>query len=292
MVKKTFNPFSSAQKEAHHSVPPSPQSTASAYRLAFTDTEFLLRQELRPIRLQLELMKPELTQQDLGIHSTIVVFGSARIPEPQAARDRLAQAQKKLNLHPQDIEAQFQVNVAHRMLENSHYYEQARLFSKIVSQHAKNHPNQEPVIVTGGGPGIMEAANRGAFDERAKSMGFNIVLPMEQGPNPYITPELCFQFHYFAIRKMHFLIRARALVAFPGGYGTMDELFEALTLIQTKKIEPLPILLFGEEFWRKAINFDFLIEEGMINPEDVQLFQYVEDAETAWNVISRFFTDL
>ena len=248
----------------------------SAYRMAFTDNDFLLREELRPVRVQLELMKPELVQQDQGVESTIVVFGSARLLPRIVAEEMLDKA--RIGGNPATIRH------AERQLELSRYYEEARRFGELVTRDSD--ALGEPVIIsTGGGPGIMEAGNRGAFEAGGRSMGMNIYLPFEQAPNPYITPELCFQFHYFAIRKMHFLMRAVALVSFPGGFGTLDELFEVLTLAQTGKIRRRPILLFGREFWTRLLNFDVLIEDGLINPGDVNLFHYVDTAEEAWDAI-------
>jgi len=223
-----------------------------SYLKAFEDVAFLNREELRPVRLQLELLKPEIIQNEHQIHSTIVVFGSARTAP----------------LTP--------------------YYEEAREFARIVSSTCQLKERREYVIVTGGGPGIMEAANRGAHDVNAISIGLNITLPFEQLPNPYVTPGLCFQFRYFAIRKMHFLMRAKALVAFPGGFGTLDELFETLTLVQTRKVEALPIILFGRSFWEKAISWDLLVEQGMIAPGDKGLFRYADRARDAWDLISHF----
>jgi uncharacterized protein (TIGR00730 family) len=241
--------FPSAQEDAAHAVPAQLYSgPESAYRLAFTDTPFLLREELRPVRMQLEWLKPELVQQERGIESTIVIFGSAAV-------------------------------------HMSRYYAEARRFAALATERSR--AGAAPlVVVTGGGPGIMEAGNRGAFDVGGPSIGLNIVLPHEQAPNPYITPELCFQFHYFALRKMHFLMRSVALVCFPGGFGTLDELFETMTLVQTGKSRKRPILLFGRAFWEKLINFDHLVETGMINAADLQLFSYVETAEEAWQVLA------
>ena len=246
----------------------------SAFRLAFTDTDFLLREELRPVRMQLELLKPELVQQEQGIEATIVIFGSARILPSADAQARLAQAQA-------DGDAA-EIQRAERALSMSRYYDEAQRFSALVATHSQTM--QRPIhVVTGGGPGIMEAGNRGAFEVGGKSIGLNIVLPHEQAPNPYITPELCFQFHYFALRKMHFLMRSIALVCFPGGFGTLDELFETLTLIQTGKSRRRPILLFGRDFWTRLIDFDWLIETGMISAADMGLFHFVETADEAWD---------
>ena len=250
----------------------------SAYRLAFTDTDFLLRQELRPVRMQLELLKPEMVQQAQGIESTIVIFGSARIPAPEQAQARLAEAQAGGD--------EAAVRRAQTQLAMSRYYDEARRFAELVTRQSMRL--RTPIVVcTGGGPGIMEAGNRGAFEAGGKSIGLNIVLPHEQQPNDYITPELCFQFHYFALRKMHFLMRSVALVCFPGGFGTLDELFETMTLIQTGKCRRRPILLFGRDFWTRLINFDLLIETGMISPQDTGLFHFVETAEEAWQLLAQ-----
>ncbi|MDO8608149.1 MAG: LOG family protein [Phaeospirillum sp.] len=270
-------------------VPVTPQTASPAYRLAFEDVDFLLRQDLRPVRLQLELLKPELLQQQYGIKSTVAVFGSARIPSPERAQEALNEAETAAREAPDDHVAARRLSVARRMVANSRYYEEARRFSQIVTQTGVGEHGGDFVIKTGGGPGIMEAANRGAVDVGGKSIGLNIVLPMEQAPNSYITPELCFRFHYFAIRKMHFLTRSKALVVFPGGFGTLDELFEAATLIQTGKIDAIPILLFGREYWERVINIDALIAEGMASPGDKDLFTFVETAEEAWNVIAMFY---
>ncbi len=265
------------------------QTASPSYRLSYADTDFLTREELRPVRLQLELLKPEILQQENGVEATVVVFGGSRIPEEAEALKRLHQAEKAAAEAPGDPDAQQQVAIAGRILAKSHYYREARRLGSLISEicHARSDCNL--VVITGGGPGIMEAANRGAYDVGAKSVGLNIVLPHEQAPNQYISPELCFQFHYFSIRKMHFLMRAQALVAFPGGFGTLDELFETLTLIQTKKIKPLPVILFGKSFWRKLINFDFLVDEGLISRKDVDIFQFVETADEAAEIIRAFF---
>ncbi len=283
--------FPSARLELKHVVrhPESPQTQSSAYELAFIDQKFLLREELRAVRLQLELLKPELMQRDEKVESTVVIFGSARIPEPMVAREKLNQLRSDLQHDPSNHTLQRKVRVAEKIVQKSHYYEEARKLASIISERCQIETRRNFVVTTGGGPGIMEAANRGAHDVNAKSIGMNIVLPLEQGPNPYITPELTFLFHYFAIRKMHFLIRAKALVVFPGGYGTLDELFEALTLIQTRKIKPMPVLLFGREFWDRVINFEVMVEEGTIDPEDLHIFQFVETAEDAWLAITQFY---
>ena len=241
------------------------------------------------MRLQLELLKPELILQEHNIRSTIVVFGGTRIVAAPEAKARVAELEGQLEARPRDLKLGQRLETARRILAKSKYYDEAREFGRIVSRNCQLNGQCEYVIVTGGGPGVMEAANRGAYDVGAKSVGMNITLPHEQHPNPYITPELCFQFHYFAIRKMHFLMRAKALVAFPGGFGTFDELFETLTLVQTLKVGPLPVLLFGREFWQSAVNFDFLAEEGVIDPADVGLFSFVETAEEAWKKIADFY---
>jgi uncharacterized protein (TIGR00730 family) len=260
-----------------------------AYKVAFQDLCFLDTDELRPVRLQLELLKPEVVLQEQNIKSTIVVFGGTRIAEPKVAKERVKVAETKLKKKPRDPALKKQLAIAKSILAKSHYYDEGREFGRLVSSECQMRDQHEYVIVTGGGPGIMEAANRGAYDVSAKSIGLNITLPLEQEPNPYISPELCMQFHYFAIRKMHFLLRAKALVAFPGGYGTLDELFEALTLVQTRKVPPVPIVLFGEKFWRGLIDFDYLVREGTIDPDDVKLFAYADKAADAWNYIKYFY---
>ena len=266
--------FQSAGQDAANAKPPSLyDGPGSAYHLAFTDLDFLLQDELRPVRVQLELMKPEMVQTKLGIESTIVLFGSARIKPPEAAQELLAAAIKSGDA--------LAIKRAESAVSMSHHYVEARRFASMVTTGTR-HLATPIHVVTGGGPGIMEAGNRGAFEVGGKSIGLNIVLPHEQQPNPYITPELCFQFHYFAMRKMHFLMRAVALACFPGGFGTLDELFEVLTLIQTGKSRPRPILLFGAAFWKRLIDFDLLIETGMIAPDDIHLFKFVETAEEGW----------
>jgi hypothetical protein len=261
----------------------SPQCRSSSYRLAYQDEEFLLRDELRPVRLQLELLKPELILHENHIESTVVIFGSARIPDPETAEAQLVSAEAEHRKNKTDAALQKKVDIARRALANSKYYQEARKLGSLISS---NTGKDMLVVVTGGGPGIMEAANRGAHEAGIPSIGMNIVLPFEQAPNPYVTPELAFQFHYFAVRKMHLLMRAKALVAFPGGFGTLDELFETLTLVQTQKVTAIPILLFGKQFWEQVINFSALVEEGMISAKDLNLFQYVETAAAAWEIIS------
>jgi uncharacterized protein (TIGR00730 family) len=249
--------------ETTRELPVTPQTKSPAYKLAFADAEFLCRDELRPVRLQLELLKPELMMQEYGIKSTIVLFGSARIPEP----------------------GQEHTAGTGTLAELTRYYAEAREFARLMTLKSKQNGNRENVIVTGGGPGIMEAGNRGAADGGGVSIGLNIVLPHEQKPNEWITPELCFNFHYFGIRKMHFLMRANAVAMFPGGFGTLDEMFEALTLIQTGRMQAVPFLLFGRAFWEKIINWEALAEAGTIAREDLELFRFVETAEEAVEVI-------
>lgn len=265
---------------------PSPRNPSS-YIPADRDPEFLQREELRPIRIGLELLKPELIQREQGIQSTIVVFGSARLQESAAAKHALHMAEEEAARAPNDPTHQQKVAIARRQLALSKYYDVAREFSRLVSSTCQIDGRCDYVIVTGGGPGIMEAANRGADDVKAKSIGLNITLPHEQRPNPYITPELCFQFRYFAMRKMHFLIRAKALVAFPGGFGTLDELFDTLTLLQTGKTENVMVVLVGRDFWERLINWQWLVENGLIRQQDLQLFHYAETAQEAWDLIVR-----
>jgi uncharacterized protein (TIGR00730 family) len=264
-----------------------PAAQSSSYIPADRDTEFLQRDELRPIRIGLELLKPELIQHEEGIQSTIVVFGSARLHEPEAARETLRLAEEAAARTPNDSTCQEKVAIAKRQFELSRYYDVAREFSRLVSSTCQIDGRCDYVMVTGGGPGIMEAANRGAADVGAKSIGLNITLPHEQRPNRYITPRLNFQFRYFAIRKMHFLIRAKALVAFPGGFGTLDELFETLTLLQTGKTENVMVVLVGRDFWERLINWQWLVENGLIARQDLQLFRYAETAQETWDLIAR-----
>ena len=255
---------------------------ADAYRLAFADPEFLLRRETRGIRFQLEMLKPDLEQAAQGIEHTVVVFGSARFPSPETAQAELDQARAS--------GAADALAAAQRRMRNAHYYEQARLFSQRVARYSAAQPAENRMyIATGGGPGIMEAANRGAHELGALTVGLNIALPHEQQANPYVTPSLSFKFHYFALRKMHFMMRAKALVAFPGGFGTLDELFEVITLVQTGKAKPVPIVLFGTDYWTRLLNLDVLLEAGAISPEDLQLFRHADDPETAWQVIRAFY---
>ncbi len=281
--KKLFISALDDAQSAHLHVD-SPHTRSSSYKLAYQDKEFILRDELRPVRLQLELLKPELILQENHIESTVVIYGSSRIPKPETAKAQLVSAEAEYRKNKNDDALKQKVNIARRALANSKYYEEARKLGGLISS---NTGKDMLVVVTGGGPGIMEAANRGAHEAGIPSIGMNIVLPFEQAPNPYITPELTFQFHYFAVRKMHLLMRAKALVAFPGGYGTLDELFETLTLVQTQKVNAIPILLFGRGFWERVINFNALVEEGTISPQDLDLFQFVETAEDAWDIISQ-----
>jgi uncharacterized protein (TIGR00730 family) len=256
----------------------------SSYDLAFADPEFLLHSDLRPVRMQLELLKPEMVQREENIESTIVMFGSARILPADEANARLAEAESL----PEGEDRDLAVRQARRQVDMSRYYEEARAFASLVTNHSAQLDS--PIyVVTGGGPGVMEAGNRGAHEVGGKSIGLNIVLPHEQEPNPYITPKLCFQFHYFALRKMHFLMRSVALVCFPGGFGTLDELFEVLTLMQTGKCRKRPVLLFGRDFWTKLIDFDHLVDTGLISPGDVKLFNYVETADEAWSTLQQVY---
>ncbi|MBK7313593.1 TIGR00730 family Rossman fold protein [Candidatus Aalborgicola defluviihabitans] len=266
------------QAQADAGIPLKP----NAYRLAFGDPEFLLRRETRGIRLQLELLKPDLDQAEMGIESTIVVYGSARFSAPEEAQALLQAAQAS-----GDAPA---IALAQRHMRNAHFYEQARRFGHIVATHSKTKsPKERMYICTGGGPGIMEAANRGASEASVPTLGLNIALPHEQQANPYVTPELSFKFHYFAMRKMHFMMRGKAMVAFPGGFGTLNELFEVITLVQTKKSVPVPIVLFGKDYWKRLINMDALVEEGAISAEDLNLFHYTDDPQEAWEIIREFY---
>jgi uncharacterized protein (TIGR00730 family) len=259
-----------------------------SYRVAYKDVEFLSSPRMRATRLELELLKPEFAFQEHDIRSTIVVFGSTRILEPGVAHKKVDRARARLADTPQDPRRKRALGRAERLAAKASYYEVARQFARLVSAAGQTPGQNEYVIVTGGGPGIMEAANRGAHDLGAKSIGLNIRLPQEQQPNPYITPELCFQFHYFAMRKLHFLLRAKALVVFPGGLGTIDELFDALSLRQTGRMQKIPTIIVGRGYWQRAINFQFLADEGTIDDEDLDLFHYAETAEEAWGIIRQF----
>ena len=260
-----------------------------SYLEADRDLDFLQRDDTRGIRLMLDYLKPQTLMREYDVAHTVVVFGSTRIPEPIAARQAVDAARQALAVHPEDTELRAHLAVAERLQAKSRYYEIAREFGRLVGSCGDQAIGGRIMVMTGGGPGIMEAANRGACDAGAKSIGLNIRLPLEQYPNPYITPELCFSFHYFAMRKLHFLLRARALVAFPGGYGTLDELFEVLTLAQTRKLAPVPVILVGEEYWRRVFDRDFLVAEGTIDPEDGELFWYAESADGIWQDILRWY---
>lgn len=258
-----------------------------SYQKAYEDLRFLRSPELRPIRLQLELLKPEMILKKHKIENTIVCFGSARIFDKDDAKKRIKILEEELKKNPHDELLIKKLKDAKKLLSSSKYYEEARRFARLVAQNRIK--GKKFTIVTGGGPGIMEAANRGAYECGEKSIGLNITLPMEQDPNPYISPELCFRFHYFAIRKMHFVMRARAMVAFPGGFGTMDELFEVLTLVQTGKKSPIPIILLGKNYWKKVINFKLMAKMGYISEDDLKIFRYVDTAEEAWKIIKEFY---
>jgi len=262
---------------------------SASYGQADQDVDFLNRPDTRGVRLQLDYLKPELLLEQHGIAHTIIVFGSTRIAEPPAAQRKVDRLRRALAEAPSDRERQQRLAIAERILARSRYYDVARELGRLVGNAGEGPADSRVVIMTGGGPGIMEAANRGAYDVGAKSVGLNINLPHEQYPNPYVTPDLCFRFHYFALRKLHFLLRARALVAFPGGYGTFDELFETLTLVQTRKIKPLPLILVGEEYWRQAVDMDFLIDAGMVDPEDRDLFWFAETAQEIWDGILNWY---
>jgi len=261
---------------------------SSTYLQADEDVRFLGLDETRAVRLQIDYLKAEMLLEQHGIEQTIVVFGSTRIREPSVVRRRVDELKAALEARPGDEEIEKCLAVAERLLAKSHYYEEARELGRLVGAAGKGPQDGRMMLITGGGPGMMEAANRGACDVGARSIGLNITLPHEQYPNPYITPDLCFRFHYFAIRKLHFLLRARALVAFPGGYGTFDELFETLTLIQTRTMKPVPVVLVGEDYWRGAFDVDFLVDEGVIDAEDRDLFWYAETAREAWDGILKW----
>ena len=276
---KRIFPSSKVDARAAEHVPSIPQTESEAYKLAFQDSEFLLREDLRPVRFQLELLKPELLLNEAQIGSTFVFYGSARIPSPEMADDLVAAATNDE-----------QRAIAERLKAKSPYYDIARELARLASRCACDASGKKHFVVcSGGGPSVMEAANRGAAEEGRPSIGLNIVLPHEQLPNRFVTPELSFQFHYFALRKMHFLLRARAVAVFPGGFGTFDELFELLTLIQTGKVRPLPIVLFGRDFWTRMVNFPGLVEEGVIAPHDLDLIHWCEDPQEAWDHITDFY---
>src|SRR5215212_4720881 len=278
---KRIFPSSKVDAQAASHVPSTPQTESEAYKLAFQDADFLLREDLRPVRFQLELLKPELLLNEANIGSTFVFYGSARIPSPDRA-DQLIEAATNDQ----------QRAVAERLKAKSHYYDIAYDLAQLASRCASDEEGKKHFVVcSGGGPSIMEAANRGALEAGRESIGLNIVLPHEQLPNPYVTPDLSFQFHYFALRKMHFLLRARAVAVFPGGFGTFDEMFELLTLIQTGKVRPLPILLFGRDYWNRVVDFNAMVEEGVIAPHDLDLIHWSEDAGEAWDFVTRYYED-
>jgi uncharacterized protein (TIGR00730 family) len=265
MTEKRVSVFPPADRDARRAekIPETPQTRSPSFRLAFRDSEFLQLDELRPVRLQLELLKPELIMRERGITSTVVMFGGARIPSPERRGEAATRTLGEL----------------------SHFYEEARKFARLVGTESVRRDGREFVVCTGGGPGVMEAGSLGASEVGAQTIGLGIVLPREEAPNPYVTPELSFNFHYFAIRKMHFLMRARAVAVFPGGFGTLDELFETLTLIQTQRMEPVPVLLFGKDFWSRIVNWEALADAGTISAKDLNLFRYVETAEAGWEII-------
>ena len=278
---KRIFPTSKVDARAAEHVPSIPQTESAAYKLAFQDVEFLLREDLRPVRFQLELLKPELFLNEANIGSTFVFYGSARVPPPDMADALVAAATNDQ-----------QRAIAERLKAKSPYYDVARQLARLASScEVDEEGKRHFVVCSGGGPSFMEAANRGAADAGQDSIGLNIVLPHEQLPNPYVTPDLSFQFHYFALRKMHFLLRARAVAVFPGGYGTFDEMFELLTLVQTGKVRPLPILLFGRDYWNRVVNFDAMVEEGVISPHDLDLIHWCEDAEEAWDFVTGFYEE-
>jgi len=265
--------------EAARAAVPVPQTSDPAYRLAYADSDFLLRDDLRPVRFQLELLKPELLLEEAKIGSTFVFYGSARIPAPDKA-DAIVEA----------AQTDTQRRIAEKLKEKSHYYDVARELAGIASREGGEEDGKRQFVVcSGGGPSIMEAANRGAREAGAETVGLNIALPFEQAPNDYVTPHLSFNFHYFALRKMHFLMRARAVAVFPGGFGTFDEFFELLTLIQTGKMAVVPILLYGKEFWDRVVDFDALVEEGVVAPQDLDLIHYCESAEGGWAHVRNYY---
>jgi len=287
-------PLPWSEPKSHQEDPNAPERVrqimaSPSYRRADCDLDFLQRDEVRPSRLQLEFLKPEVFFEEQGVCDTIVVFGGTRIVEPAVARLKVEQARQALEQNPQDSTLQSRLAVTERILAKSHYYKVARELGRIVGRAGQRTSECRLIVITGGGPGLMEAANRGAYEVGAKSAGLNIALPHEQFPNPYITPELCFQFRYFGLRKMHFMMRAKAFVAFPGGYGTLDELFEALCLIQTRKIKPLPVVLVGEQYWRRVFDVEYLAAEGTIDPEDTELFSFAETAEQIWKIIWEWY---
>ena len=284
-------PFPSAAEDVNRhrdTALTTPQSRSTAYQLAYADDDFIQTDEMRGVRLLLELSKPEITLHKHNIHHTIVMFGSARIPSPEQADKHMQAVLERLKLRPDDATLLQAMRQAEKQQQRTRYYREARALAEKITRDSCSHNLPRLHIVTGGGPGIMEAANRGASDAGGESIGLNITLPAEQKPNAYITSALCFQFHYFAVRKMHFLMRAQALIIFPGGFGTLDELFDALTLVQTGKIDALPIIAFDRQYWERLLNFDLLVEEGMISAADRQLIQFVDSADEAWHIIRDF----
>ena len=278
LPKRIFSPAKEDAAAAAHARQ-LPQTADPAYRLAYQDPDFLLRDDLRPVRFQLELLKPQLLLDEAGIGSTFVFYGSARIPAPEQAEQMVAAAQTDT-----------QRRIAERLRAKAHYYDVARELARLASAAAPSEAGKRQFVVcSGGGPAIMEAANRGARDEGAETIGLNIVLPFEQAPNAYVTPHLSFNFHYFALRKMHFLLHARAVAVFPGGFGTFDEMFELLTLVQTGKMAKLPILLYGEDFWRRVVDFDSLVEEGVVGPKDLDLFRFCDTAQEGWDYVQDYY---
>ncbi len=276
--RRLADAWATLQTHSNEGLPLDPDAS----RLAFADPEFLLRRETRGIRFQLEMLKPDLEQQAMGIENTIVVFGSARFRSDEEAAAMVVAAEGSGD--------EAQIRRARALARNSHYYEKARAFGKLVAQYSQGkEPRDMLFICTGGGPGIMQGANRGAHEGDGISVGLAIALPMEEAANPYVTPALSFKFHYFALRKMHFMMRAKALVAFPGGFGTLDELFEVITLVQTRKAKQVPIVLFGTDYWKRLINFEVLIEEGVISEADLELFRYSDDPQEAWSMIKEFY---
>ena len=281
LAARKFYPAGEEANFADQQAPRTPQTMHPAYRLAFRDTDFLLREELRPVRFQLELLKPEMLLEEAGVGSTLVIYGSARIPPPDAVKKALAGAK--------DL-PEPERRVVENLAAKAKYYEEAYKLARMVSEKSIIEDGKRQfVICSGGGPSIMEAANKGASDAGAESLGLNIVLPHEQAPNPYVTPYLSFQFHYFALRKMHFLLRAKAVAVFPGGFGTFDEFFELLTLVQTGKMKSMPILLFGKDFWTRVVDFEALADEGTINRKDLDLFRWCETANEAWDHVAAFY---
>lgn len=277
-----IGPFHSVAEEVQ-------RDTRNTLELAFLDKNFLLNEHNRSIRLMLEYLKPETILMSENIHSTIVVFGSARLDSPEKAQKKLSQIEQKIQHNTETPKLKAELERAKKNLTRSEFYVLAQEFTKIVAEQSVKYGPGHNIIITGGGGGIMEAANRGAYESGMKSIGLNILLPKEQEPNPFITDNLNFRFHYFAIRKMHLLVRARALVFFPGGYGTLDELFEALTLLQTTKISPVPVILFNQKYWQSLINFQLLVDEEYISPEDLDFFRYAETPEQGWDIIERHY---